>query len=68
MSGSLADEIDLRFFEHGGRLDVARELYGQAPEPWIDLSTGISPWSLSRTGTGGRGTSTVCPMQRPCAG
>ncbi len=34
----------MRFFEHGGRLDVARELYGQAPEPWIDLSTGISPW------------------------
>jgi cobalamin biosynthesis protein CobC len=45
MSGSLADEIDLRFFEHGGRLDLARELYPQAPEPWIDLSTGISPWS-----------------------
>ena len=45
MSGSLADEIDLRFFEHGGRLDLARELYGQAPEPWIDLSTGISPWA-----------------------
>lgn len=44
MSASLADEIDLRFFEHGGRLDVARELYPEAPEPWIDLSTGISPW------------------------
>jgi hypothetical protein len=26
MSGSLADEIDLRFFEHGGRLDLARAL------------------------------------------
>jgi cobalamin biosynthesis protein CobC len=45
MSGSLAEEIDLRFFEHGGRLDLARELFPQAPEPWIDLSTGISPWS-----------------------
>jgi len=45
MSGSLADEIDLRFSEHGGRLDLARELYPQAPEPWIDLSTGISPWA-----------------------
>ncbi len=44
MSGLLADEIDLRFFEHGGRLDLARELYPEAPEPWIDLSTGISPW------------------------
>jgi cobalamin biosynthetic protein CobC len=45
MTGSLADEIDLRFFEHGGRLDVARAIYPNAPEPWIDLSTGISPWS-----------------------
>jgi cobalamin biosynthetic protein CobC len=45
MSGSLADEIDLRFFEHGGRLDLARQTYLQAPEPWIDLSTGISPWA-----------------------
>ncbi len=44
MTGSIADEIDLRFFEHGGRLDVARALYPEAPEPWIDLSTGISPW------------------------
>ncbi len=34
----------MRFFEHGGRLDLARELYPEAPEPWIDLSTGISPW------------------------
>ncbi len=45
MSGYLADEIDLRFFEHGGRLDLARALYAGAPEPWIDLSTGISPWA-----------------------
>ena len=44
MGGSLADGIDVRFFEHGGRLDLARELYPEAPEPWIDLSTGISPW------------------------
>jgi cobalamin biosynthetic protein CobC len=39
------DGIDERFFEHGGRLDLARELFPHAPEPWIDLSTGISPWS-----------------------
>ncbi len=45
MTGSLADKIDSRFFEHGGRLDLARQLFPQAPEPWIDLSTGISPWS-----------------------
>jgi cobalamin biosynthesis protein CobC len=45
MAASLADQIDFRFFEHGGRLDVARKAYPEAPEPWIDLSTGISPWS-----------------------
>ncbi len=44
MTGSL-NEIDSRFFEHGGRLDLARELFAAAPEPWIDLSAGISPWS-----------------------
>ena len=41
---SLGD-IDPRFYERGGRLDVARAVYPQAPEPWIDLSTTISPWS-----------------------
>ncbi|TDX64839.1 L-threonine O-3-phosphate decarboxylase [Methylosinus sp. sav-2] len=29
---------------HGGRLDLARTLFPQAPEPWIDLSTGVSPY------------------------
>lgn len=28
---------------HGGDLDEARRLFRQAPEPWIDLSTGINP-------------------------
>lgn len=28
---------------HGGRLDRARRLFPGAPEPWIDLSTGVSP-------------------------
>jgi cobalamin biosynthesis protein CobC len=45
MGAHLADESDLRFFEHGGRLNVARAAYPEAPEPWIDLSTGISPWA-----------------------
>jgi cobalamin biosynthetic protein CobC len=45
MTASIADEIDSRFFEHGGRLELARALYLGAPSPWIDLSTGISPWS-----------------------
>lgn len=28
---------------HGGRLDVARRMFPDAPQPWIDLSTGVSP-------------------------
>jgi len=28
---------------HGGKLDAARRLFPDAPEPWIDLSTGINP-------------------------
>jgi cobalamin biosynthesis protein CobC len=28
---------------HGGNLDVARRLFRDAPEPFIDLSTGINP-------------------------
>jgi cobalamin biosynthetic protein CobC len=30
---------------HGGNLGQARLLFPQAPEPWIDLSTGINPHS-----------------------
>ncbi|MBY6263377.1 threonine-phosphate decarboxylase [Azospirillum sp. 412522] len=29
---------------HGGDLDGARTTFPDAPEPWIDLSTGINPW------------------------
>jgi cobalamin biosynthetic protein CobC len=28
---------------HGGRLDAARRQWPDAPQPWIDLSTGINP-------------------------
>src|SRR3982074_1312214 len=28
---------------HGGRIDAAALLYPSAPQPWIDLSTGITP-------------------------
>jgi cobalamin biosynthetic protein CobC len=28
---------------HGGRIDTAAVLYPSAPQPWIDLSTGINP-------------------------
>ena len=31
--------------EHGGSLDVARRLFPGAPEPFIDLSTGINPFA-----------------------
>ena len=31
------------FTYHGGALEVARRLVKRAPEPWIDLSTGINP-------------------------
>jgi cobalamin biosynthetic protein CobC len=34
----------LAFAEHGGNLDAARRLFPAAPEPWLDLSTGISPY------------------------
>ena len=29
--------------DHGGSLERARSLFPDAPEPWIDLSTGINP-------------------------
>lgn len=32
-----------RLTQHGGRLGVARAAFPAAPEPWIDLSTGINP-------------------------
>ena len=31
------------FTYHGGALEVARQVAPDAPEPWIDLSTGINP-------------------------
>lgn len=31
------------FTHHGGALDAARRLYPAAPQPWVDLSTGINP-------------------------
>ncbi len=29
--------------EHGGNLFAARRAHPQAPEPWLDLSTGVNP-------------------------
>lgn len=31
--------------QHGGRIAVAAARYPSAPTPWLDLSTGISPWT-----------------------
>lgn len=42
MNGS-ADIAAGRFAHHGGRLCVARSLFPNVPQPWIDLSTGINP-------------------------
>lgn len=33
----------MSFAHHGGALDAARAAYPDAPEPWLDLSTGINP-------------------------
>ncbi|WP_019831533.1 threonine-phosphate decarboxylase CobD [Sphingomonas sp. PR090111-T3T-6A] len=37
---------------HGGRLAAARAGWPDAPEPWLDLSTGINPhaWPVERAG------------------
>lgn len=35
---------------HGGNLAAARQLFPNAPEPWIDLSTGINPVSYPLDG------------------
>lgn len=33
------------FLHHGGRVAVAAARFPSAPLPWLDLSTGISPWA-----------------------
>jgi cobalamin biosynthetic protein CobC len=40
-----ADIAAGRFAHHGGRLCIARSLFPNVPQPWIDLSTGINPSS-----------------------
>lgn len=40
-----ADIAAGRFAYHGGRLCVARALFPDVPQPWVDLSTGINPRS-----------------------
>ncbi len=35
--------------EHGGALDRLRHQFPDAPQPWLDLSTGINPWPYPHT-------------------
>ncbi|MGH6846580.1 MAG: threonine-phosphate decarboxylase CobD [Methylocella sp.] len=42
---SFPDLPELFLAEHGGDLFAARRAYPQAPEPWLDLSTGINPYA-----------------------
>jgi cobalamin biosynthetic protein CobC len=37
--------VDAPLFVHGGRLAAAAAAFPDAPRPWIDLSTGISPFA-----------------------
>jgi cobalamin biosynthetic protein CobC len=37
------DEDNHKTMEHGGDLHAAKARFPEAPEPWIDLSTGINP-------------------------
>jgi cobalamin biosynthetic protein CobC len=42
-SGMAISEVADTPWYHGGNLNAARRLFPGAPEPWIDLSTGINP-------------------------
>jgi cobalamin biosynthetic protein CobC len=39
-----ATSLDI-FRKHGGKVETARALFPHVRAPWIDLSTGISPWA-----------------------
>lgn len=43
MDGGSATSALEKLAQHGGRLGVARGAFPNAPQPWIDLSTGINP-------------------------
>jgi cobalamin biosynthesis protein CobC len=42
-SGAAIAEVADAPWYHGGNINAARRLFPDAPEPWIDLSTGINP-------------------------
>lgn len=37
---------------HGGAIDLMKTRFPDAPKPWLDLSTGINPWSYAYSETG----------------
>ncbi|MFK3778775.1 threonine-phosphate decarboxylase CobD [Agrobacterium sp. NPDC089420] len=43
--GETVSEMAQAAIRHGGNLGKARLVFPEAPEPWIDLSTGINPHS-----------------------
>lgn len=42
---AVPSRLHAELYGHGGQLGAAARNFPDAPEPWIDLSTGISPWS-----------------------
>ncbi len=51
---------------HGGALEVARQLAPGAPEPWIDLSTGINPHAYPLPDLEPEAWSSVARGRRAC--
>ena len=49
---------------HGGALEVARQLAPGAPEPWIDLSTGVNPHAYPLPDLGPRSMVAVARERR----
>jgi cobalamin biosynthetic protein CobC len=45
MAASASGSDPDAFAVHGGRLSQAARRFPDAPRPWIDLSTGVSPWA-----------------------
>lgn len=37
---------------HGGALDLMKKRFPSAPNPWVDISTGINPWPYPATNVG----------------
>lgn len=45
LEASKAKDLALAFGAHGGNLAAARRAFPQAPQPWLDLSTGVNPYA-----------------------